>query len=298
MKSKAVHTILFFITAVSIFIGIFIVLNQDILSEKHILAETYLNESVQGLEIGAPVKYRGVEIGLVKEITFVYQEYKEVNHNNLILIRFGLKPDIFEKIQQQVEKGLRLRLVIQGITGIGYLEADYPKEYQEKINLTWQPKYPYIPSETSLIKHFNTSAESMLVQLQEINLHQTLDNLNQTTEKLNIIIENIALVEISQQTKQLLQELTLTAQNINNFIENNQQDAEKTIQIAQKNVTTLQKLLKKIDYIVNMQEENIEASIENTYIISHNLKIISEIAKDYPAQLFFSQPPKKPQVNK
>ena len=33
------------------------------------LAETYFNESVQGLNIGSEVKYKGVKIGAVKSIT-------------------------------------------------------------------------------------------------------------------------------------------------------------------------------------------------------------------------------------
>src|SRR5690606_8923034 len=44
--------------------------------QKPLLIETYLDQSVQGLEIGSQVKYRGVHLGTVHEIGFSRDIYE------------------------------------------------------------------------------------------------------------------------------------------------------------------------------------------------------------------------------
>ena len=97
--------------------------------------ESYFSESVQGLEVGAAVKYRGVTIGRVNEIGLVSAEYGasqpmdlESQTYRLVFVRYvvdtakiGQMPDV----NSAVALGLRIRLASQGITGLSYLELDF-----------------------------------------------------------------------------------------------------------------------------------------------------------------------------
>src|SRR3569833_740606 len=102
--------------------------------------ETYFNESVQGLDIGYKMKYSGVVIGEVTRISFSYVKYEldkpMGDRKRYVLVEAQLEPRLVggkasadiaghEPTGLEVERGLRVRLAPQGITGTNYLEVDY-----------------------------------------------------------------------------------------------------------------------------------------------------------------------------
>ena len=116
------------------------------------LFESYFSESVQGLEVGAAVKYRGVTIGRVTDIGLVSAEYRrgaadvdvEATTYRLVFVRFVVDTAKIGKMPDTaaaVARGLRTRLPSQGITGLSYLELDFvdPARYPA-LAVPWQPK--------------------------------------------------------------------------------------------------------------------------------------------------------------
>lgn len=148
--------------------------------------ETYFDESVQGLEIGAPVKYRGVTVGRVTNLGLVTAEYGEgmplnFQHSTsrLVFVRFevdtrkiGRVPDT----ETAVALGLRARLASQGLTGLAYLELDFvdPKQYPP-LDVPWHPNAEYIPSMPSTLSQLQIAAEHLLDKLNAMNLDQVAD---------------------------------------------------------------------------------------------------------------------------
>jgi len=66
---------LFVLSAVALALVGIVVLGAGTLFERSVLFETYIDESVQGLDVGAPIKFRGVKVGTVKQIDFVGHRY-------------------------------------------------------------------------------------------------------------------------------------------------------------------------------------------------------------------------------
>lgn len=143
--------------------------------------ETYFSETVQGLEVGAPVKFRGVTLGHVTEIGLVAAEYLKgdmqastggKSTSRLVFVRFEVDPKrvgSIPDIQASVANGLRARLASQGITGLSYLELDVVAPYRyPPLDVPWTPNAEYIPSMPSTLMQVQDAAQSILTKLQAI----------------------------------------------------------------------------------------------------------------------------------
>ena len=205
--------------------------------KKYIFIETYIDESVQGLEVGAPVKYRGVEIGIVHRIDFVDRKYEEVDNweSREVLIEMGIYPEIFEdlsdseihtRLQTEAKKGLRVKLKSQGLTGLAYIEADYldPDKFPP-MDISWKPEYCYVPYTPSLSAQLQESADSInviLKNLKNVDLGEVVQGLNTAIATVQnglekwrvgeLLEEAIALVGALKTTNNLLQETIVNAE--------------------------------------------------------------------------------------
>jgi paraquat-inducible protein B len=156
--------------------------------------ETYFGESVEGLEVGAPVKYRGVTVGRVTETGLVTAEYG--THNlpveldqqtyRLVFVRFVVDPARIGLPAAQVSDpttavglGLRVRLASQGITGLTYAELDFvdPNKYPA-LDVPWTPRDPYIPSMPSTLLELKNQATEFLAKLNRLDLDTLSTSLN------------------------------------------------------------------------------------------------------------------------
>jgi paraquat-inducible protein B len=184
MEQKA----LFFRVGVAIlggFAGLLALLvwiGSDTFRRGGILMETYFGETVQGLEVGAQVKFRGVTVGSVRQISVAAAEYPQSVRETLatdpalrlVVVRFELSRERVAEtdargFRQMVDAGLRVRMASQGITGIVYLEVDFVDAARFPEFLPpWEPRTPYIPSVPSTLTQIQTAAERLIARLDEV----------------------------------------------------------------------------------------------------------------------------------
>ena len=184
MEQKA----LFFRVGVAIrggFAGLLALLvwiGSDTFRRGGVLMETYFSETVQGLEVGAQVKFRGVTVGSVRHISVAAAEYPQSVSETLatdpalrlVVVRFELLRDRVAEtdargFRQMVDAGLRVRMASQGITGIVYLEADFVDAARFPVFVPpWEPRAPYIPSVPSTLTQIQSAAERLMARLDEV----------------------------------------------------------------------------------------------------------------------------------
>lgn len=139
-------------------------------------AVTYFDESVQGLEVGSPVKFRGVRLGTVAGITVapdhrLVEVHADMYVDTLKKLGFGedASSDAF------IPENLRFQLASAGITGVQFVQADIldPERYPAP-ELSFKPPPNYIPSAPSTLKSLEARVMDVLDRLPELSDHATV----------------------------------------------------------------------------------------------------------------------------
>jgi ABC-type transporter Mla subunit MlaD len=336
---------LFVIGSIAALIALLLVIGTGRWLKPRVTMETYFNESVQGLDIGSKMKYRGVVIGEVTAITFTYTRYELDKPMGLrkryVLVEAQLQPRLVggkaandiaspESTAMEVEKGLRVRLAPQGITGTSYLEVDYVDPNQNPVlPIDWQPEHIYIPSAPSTVSQLINSASEIMDRLRHLDIEGTLGNLNRLLATTNERIASINPGQLQEKTERTLSKIESTLDNLQAkkvsdeatalLTELRQSNAElKGIladpafkQIPGDTAATMQKLrdfvsdpklgssvahmertLSRLDRLFGSGEPDLARTLENLRQITDNLRDLSEDAKRYPSNVLFGAPPR------
>ena len=207
-------------------------------NKKVIDAETYFAESVTGLDLGSPVKYRGVPVGEVKRIGFVYSEYGKQNDDLLtqasarqILVVMALDPERFGLLGNQaadqilramVQQGLRVKIASSGVTGLSFLELDYfaqPSDVAQAFPLAWRPAHPFIPATPSTMTNLKKAVDDVFVKLSAVDLRALGDELLATLYLLQSTLSKADVAALSTEATQLLSELRATNQSVKKLVD-------------------------------------------------------------------------------
>lgn len=148
------------------------------------------DQSIRGLSIGAPVDYRGIEIGQVVSIDIDYnKEQDKVYIPVLVEIdrgRAGIYHDgsitsvdqDLEKFQKAVDRGLRARLQTGNLlTGQLYVSVDFFPE-AEKVEAGFFDGYPEIPTLPSDLGKITANITEVLEKVNRLEIEKVLDNVN------------------------------------------------------------------------------------------------------------------------
>jgi paraquat-inducible protein B len=155
---------LFVVTAIVALVGVTFWIGAQRFERESFPAVTYFDESVQGLDVGSPVKWRGVTVGTVAEITVAPDKRQVQVTSNIYtdsLQRLGLARP--EPGSQFIDPNLRVQLASAGITGVRFLQTDFfdPERYPPP-QLSFEPPWNYVPSARSTLKSVEDSALDIL----------------------------------------------------------------------------------------------------------------------------------------
>ena len=180
----------FVLAALAISVAATFWLGSRLFQRRSFEAISYFDESVQGLEIGSPVKWRGVTVGTVRDIT-VAPDGRHVQVTSDIFVdaleRLGLEQP--KSGGAFIDPNLRVQLATAGITGIRFLQTDFfdPVRHPPP-KLPFEPPWNYVPSTPSTLKGLEETVIEILGRLPAVEgraeealgaLHDTLTSVDE-----------------------------------------------------------------------------------------------------------------------
>jgi paraquat-inducible protein B len=170
---------------------------------------SYFEESVNGLQIGAPVKFQGVPVGrvtgLLIQIDLDDKTFQVPVQYDVDLTRLTSATGTFVDLandavlSQQIRDGLRAQLQMESIvTGQLYIELAYRTEPEPAALEDRSRRFPEIPTSPSLLAAFGTQAGSLVGDVLQI-----LFRVNEMLEEVNMVELNRSVVASAQAIEDL-----------------------------------------------------------------------------------------------
>jgi phospholipid/cholesterol/gamma-HCH transport system substrate-binding protein/paraquat-inducible protein B len=161
----------------------------------------------------------------VDQISLTNVEYE--TQRSYVLVRISVTSNLFQfplnaadpKFRNELERGFRVRLAAQGLTGVAYLEADYQDPARNPpLEVDWQPKYPYIPSMRSRITQLSEAVERILLNIEHINIPELTKSVEKSLGAMTRLAESANVEKIGNQANALLSEVRDTNRQLRGLV--------------------------------------------------------------------------------
>lgn len=218
---------LFVVTALVILFAVLFILGGRSLFQPSLIVETYFDGSIAGLELGSPVRYRGVPLGLVSAIgvsSAMYERDVPVSERKgYIVVRATITGERTllwrQELDAYIKRGLRVQTQLAGITGQQFLSVNFfEPTAHPPLPFNWEPDYPYIPSVPSLASEIISSVQGVVQSLDKADLQQLGQNLNTLVANANKKLEEIPAAQLSADAAALLKDARATVDRIDRIL--------------------------------------------------------------------------------
>jgi len=295
--------------------GVLIFLGAGNMFRPRMHFETYVDGTVQGIDVGSAVKFRGVRIGRISKVDFCFNVYGPPPGEGRLdyvylemevdvqVFRGMFSEDIGPVVEQAVRQGLRVKLQPQGVTGLNFAELNYVDDPQQfpPLKIWWTPKNFYIPSApgtlTSLVDSVNRIMETLgRVDVKGViaDTETAMEAFATTMRKLDGEMDSLKLAQISAELRALLADIKAK---LDGFpVDELGEDGRKVLQSLSGVSGEMQSLVRRIESSPLLERKAAVKIIGDLQATASNLRDLSESLRDNPGQLIFGRPKRPAQT--
>lgn len=319
---------LFMLITVGALVAGAITLGAGRMFEKSVEIETCFDESIAGLEVGAPVKHRGVTIGHVQSIRFPVEPSAKGNTTGepfrYILVKMAIDPHVVADVNERrlkpildrmVAKGLRARVSRSGLAGSAYIDLNYldPSRYPIA-SISVRTQDLFVPSAPGAFNQVVDALTDIATKLQKADLDQVVRHVDglilhvdQSVQDLQVAelrTRAVAILDHVQSVSTRLQQILddpRVAQVISDLPEISGHVRRVTGRVDElikngkldQSAVHLQHTLAETDDLLATQSDNVRTILNDLRATIANARELTDEVKANPAQLLFGQPPSR-----
>jgi paraquat-inducible protein B len=171
----------------------------------------YFDSSLNGLNEGAPVKFRGVTIGEVERVMI---RYNQATNDTSMPVIIEIRDDLIQErwmgdrpfrnlddLHRVIDAGLRASLETESlVTGVLYVSLEMTLDQPPPVFRQLNPKYPEIPSQP-------TDIQQLLRNLARLDITGLTERLNSLITRIETSLSGLKLGEISDGVTGLIHSL-------------------------------------------------------------------------------------------
>ena len=261
---------------------------------------SYFSESVQGLDPGSAVKYRGVPAGRVEDIRIAPD-------GDLIEVVMSIDTEFAESVQE--DETLRAQLQLSGITGLRYVEIDrHTGDALDKApELTFELSEPVILSTPSSFKAVQEALQDIYNKVMSVDLVGISGDARATLQAADLLLRDdrvqrilTNMAEISESAGRVtlnVEEMTAGVELGPTVTELQAATAEARALFSDLRGATSQQLretLQQIDGLARSSQQfvlSLQVTVDRLDRSLANLEALSDELRQQPSRLIFSEPP-------
>ena len=221
----------FVLGSIAIVIAVVVGLGSSHLFTREHRFVMFFSSDVNGLNVGAPVKFRGVEVGSVKNILLSLgglgaggiQQSAQIRIPVIIqldsrkLFARGAELDLDDpkQISAAIQLGLRGELKTESmLTGLAYIDLDMHPDTPVKFYLGRNSPYPEIPTVPTPLEQAQTAIIKIMAALEKVDFEALTKSLTETSNSINNLVASKQVRETIASLDQAAVGLNATAQSI------------------------------------------------------------------------------------
>jgi paraquat-inducible protein B len=183
----------------------------------------FFRGTVDGLNVGAPVRMKGVEIGSVVNIRLKLPEQEmpmvtaqgiqipvTIEIDNDKVAALGARQQ--RNLKELIAYGLRAQLNAQSlVTGLLFVQLDFRPETPAAFVLPPDSKTPEIPTMPTTMEQVRSAAENLFRKLQAVHVEDLVKSLTETVDAIKNVVT-------TPELKETIQALPATVANLNQTV--------------------------------------------------------------------------------